>query len=101
MKTPRAHRFPGNTSAEVYAFSQTMDEIRDGDVLIVPDEGVVGILVQAWPVAVSAHAGAFHETAPGWSWDAVQTVIGGPTKSYRPSFDLAAAEFPAAMESVA
>lgn len=37
---------------EAYAETQTNDKIKDGDVLVVPSVGVIGVLVSAWPVAV-------------------------------------------------
>jgi hypothetical protein len=55
---PTIHRFPGLTSSEVYADAQMSDTIKDGDVLCVAPnahethEGVVAVLVDAWPVRV-------------------------------------------------
>jgi hypothetical protein len=43
----RSFTFPDSRTA--YDASQTNDDIRDGDVLLVPSEGNVAILVQAWP----------------------------------------------------
>lgn len=85
------HRFPGNTSAEVYAFSQTCDVIKDGDVLVVPDEDVVGVLVGAWPVAASPEHGSFHPTQPGFDWANVAWDEQS-TKDYRASHVAAQAE---------
>lgn len=35
-----------------YGETQTSDDIRDGDVLVIPTLGVVGFLCGAWPVAL-------------------------------------------------
>lgn len=35
-----------------YPATQTSDVIKDGDVLVVPEVGVVGIMVKAWPCAI-------------------------------------------------
>jgi hypothetical protein len=49
-----------NTTSYAYDETQTNDEIHDGDVIIALDEGVVGILDQAWPFAVTEAHGEFH-----------------------------------------
>jgi hypothetical protein len=64
---PAVHRFA--TTGEAYNASQTHDEIRDGDVLAVEPEGVYGVLVAAWPIAVTEGTGAFHGLAEGVAWD--------------------------------
>ena len=57
--SPTVHRFPGLTSGEVYDQTQTDDSLNDGDVLVVEANeseghgGIVGILVEAWPMVVS------------------------------------------------
>jgi hypothetical protein len=60
-----------NSTGEAYDASQCDDAIRDGDLLHVPSEGVVGILCGAWPVAVTAAHGAFHTLGAGASWAAL------------------------------
>jgi hypothetical protein len=65
--SPTVHTFA--TSQEAYDASQTRDEIRDGDVLSVPSEQVVGVLVEAWPVAITAQRGSFHRLADGVAWE--------------------------------
>ncbi|WP_127356476.1 hypothetical protein [Actinacidiphila soli] len=55
---PTVHRFDDTT--EAYDATQCRDDIRDGDVLVIEREGVVGFLVSAWPVAVTALHGEFH-----------------------------------------
>lgn len=44
--TPCVHEFSSTDIA--YATSQCSDLIRHGDVLLVPSEGVVGIMFEAW-----------------------------------------------------
>ncbi|MCT9003512.1 hypothetical protein [Streptomyces rhizosphaerihabitans] len=58
-RLPKVHRFDG-TTAEAYDATQCCDDIRDGDVLVVEAEGVVGFLDAAWPVAVTEAHGEFH-----------------------------------------
>jgi len=47
-------------TGEAYNATQTDDRIRNGDVLVVPSERVAGILVEAWPTAVTEAHGHFH-----------------------------------------
>lgn len=58
---PTVHTF-GDTG-EAYDASQCRDEIRDGDILHVPSESVVGFLFQAWPTAVTVESGEFSGSA--------------------------------------
>src|SRR2546430_9004084 len=68
MPTITVHFF--TSTEEAYDRSQTGyyldgDEERavsvaDGDILYVPSERVVGIMVQAWPLAVTEQRGEFH-----------------------------------------
>ena len=53
----RVHTF--RTSREAYEAAQGRSEIRDGDVLVVVSEKVVGFLFGTWPVAISPTTGAF------------------------------------------
>lgn len=55
---PVIHEF--SDSGEAYDYSQCSDDIEMGDVLVVRDEGVVGFLLSAWPVAVTQNHGKFH-----------------------------------------
>jgi len=66
---PNVHRFA--STGEAYNASQTSDAIRDGDVLVVSTEGVVGIMVAAWPTAVTEETGEFHGLADGVKWSEV------------------------------
>lgn len=51
-------------SGSGYDQTQTDDEIKNGDVLVIASEGVVGILMKAWPIAIvfdpETGPGAFH-----------------------------------------
>jgi hypothetical protein len=47
-------------TGEAYDASQCNDSIEDGAVLVAEDDQVVGILIQAWPTAVTTAYGAFH-----------------------------------------
>lgn len=56
----RVHTFAGDVdSGLAYDFTQCDDRIHDGDVLIVPSEGIVGFLAAAWPIAIKG-GGEFH-----------------------------------------
>lgn len=74
-------------SHEAYDASQTRDSIEDGDVLSVPSEHVIGVLVGAWPVAViwdpDSQIGCFHRLADDTN---VGDIDG---KDYGDSFELA------------
>ncbi|EFL21882.1 LigA protein [Streptomyces himastatinicus ATCC 53653] len=52
------HRF--EDTEEAYNATQCRDDIRDGDVLIIEREGVVGFLRSAWPAAITAEHGELH-----------------------------------------
>jgi hypothetical protein len=49
------------STGEAYDATQTDERIKDGDVLVVASEEVVGFLLQAWPVAVTEARGHFHD----------------------------------------
>jgi hypothetical protein len=55
---PKVHIF--ESTGEAYDNSQWRNDIKDGDLLIVPLEGVVGFLHDAWPVSLTNEAGEFH-----------------------------------------
>lgn len=88
---PRVHTF--ETTSEAYNRSQVDDSIRDGDVLTVPSEGAVAVMVSAWPTAITDNASgeAFHKLGTGIDWGAVPNLRGG-MDDYRPSAELARAE---------
>jgi hypothetical protein len=64
----RSHIFPDSGTA--YDASQTDDTIRDGDVLLVPNEGRAAVLVQAWPTSAlgMTDPGPFHTLADHTDW---------------------------------
>jgi hypothetical protein len=74
------------TSEDAYNASQTSADILDGDVLIVPAEHAVAIMVTAWPTLYNEpDAGtAFHELERGGRWDHVPN-LGGGTSDYSTS----------------
>jgi hypothetical protein len=49
ISNPRVHILDED---DAYAVTQTSDDIRDGDVLVVPSAGVVAVMVGAWPTTV-------------------------------------------------
>jgi hypothetical protein len=51
--------------------SQCRDEIKDGDVLSVPSENALAIMVKAWPVAIrpELRGEAFHALEEGVNWE--------------------------------
>lgn len=91
--TVRMHIFP--SSSDAYNCSQCYEEIKNGDVLWIPEEKVVGILVEAWPVAVSEAKGAFHEIdsrVKDWDWSKVGSVsLGKPDYNMSEAFKIASA----------
>ncbi|MFD3978303.1 hypothetical protein ACFWR6_06920 [Streptomyces griseus] len=59
----RVHHF--DTTEEAYTQTQCSDSIRDGDVLVIAREKVVGFLRAAWPCALTVRHGDLHTlTAP-------------------------------------
>lgn len=69
----RSHTF--ESTGEAYNTSQCSDAIRDGDVLFVPSEERVAVMLSAWPVSVVPHEhgpGEFHELADHTSWVTVE-----------------------------
>lgn len=57
MRAPMIHRFA--STGEAYDATQCDDEIRNGDVLVIVPEGVVGI-ADTWPFAVTKNFGELH-----------------------------------------
>jgi hypothetical protein len=55
------HHF--ESTGEAYNRSQVDPVIKNGDVLVVDKEHVVGFLYHAWPLAVSEKRGEFHTYA--------------------------------------
>lgn len=55
----QVHTFENKSSREVYDLTQTDEGIKNGDVLVIPNEKIVGILDE-WPVAITDNIGPFH-----------------------------------------
>lgn len=91
MSTPTVHTFTDLTSGEVYDQAQVDRSIGNGDVLVVPREGVVGILVDAWPVAITSSAGAFHTLEPHADWSTIRSISPerNPGVDFRRSYEAA------------
>lgn len=63
----RSFSFPDCGTA--YDSSQTNEDIRDGDVLLVPSEGRAAVLVEAWPtLAYGTEPGCFHTLDDHTDW---------------------------------
>lgn len=101
MPTPAIHRF--SSTGEAYDSSQTHSTIIDGDILSVPSERVVGVLVEAWPIAVGENSGEFHPLDYRCDWDAMPTTASNytETKDYSESFKIAAEELNRVLMEVA
>lgn len=88
------------TTEEAYDAAMSDDTITNGAVLMVRTEGVVGVLMNAWPVAVTAANGQFHHTinppASGTdpSWDKAVSL------AVALGFPLQFAERPALMDRI-
>jgi hypothetical protein len=89
MSNVQIHRY--ESTGEAYDDSQCNEDIHDGDVLVVASEGVVGILVKAWPIAITEARGAFHFVKDG---DTVSRFVTDeyPDTDYSASLALAQAE---------
>lgn len=64
-----------------------LSQIKDGDVLVVPSEGIIGVLIEAWPTAVvwpDEDCGSFHRMSFDWVETAGRVPSTG--KDYSPSF---------------
>lgn len=66
--SPDIHHF--DSTKDAYDQSQTSGNVKDGDVLHVPSEGVTGVMVGAWPTAVTENSGEFHGgLVDGYDWN--------------------------------
>ena len=66
----------GDFDARSDAFEAAWVTVQDGDVLVVASEKVVGVLVEAWPVAAGTLHGAFHTHSEEWDWSKVPCIAG-------------------------
>lgn len=57
------------TSGEAYDATQCWEDIKDGDVLVVSSEKIVGV-ADTWPIAVTAESGELHEVAKRGEYEA-------------------------------
>lgn len=89
---PKLHTF--ESSGEAYDVSQCDEQISDGDVLSVPSEQAVAILVEAWPIAISENHGQFHPPNEELDWEQMPTTASKwkEFKDYSDSFELATKE---------
>lgn len=67
------HTFEGD-SGDAYNQTQYRDDIHSGDILVVPSEQVIGVMVSAWPTAVTVAHGKFHAVTPDKTWDEVALI---------------------------
>lgn len=86
---PRVHVFDSTSLA--YDVSQCSDDVRNGDVLVVPDERAVAIMLSAWPCAIAPDMSGehFHEAATSLNFASVPAIGVGPATDYSPSLALA------------
>ena len=86
MSAPRIHRF--ESTHEAYNATQTDDSIHHGDVLVVAPERVFGVLIRAWPVALSFPAetgpGAFHTLSPAGDAEHAELIAAAFKAAGRP-----------------
>lgn len=78
----QVHMF--DDTGEAYDICQCDERLKEGDVLLIPDEKVVGI-VHCWPIAVTKECGHLHSVKPNEEgteidWHVVAQEIGIPTK---------------------
>jgi hypothetical protein len=74
IEQPTVHTF--DSTGEAYDVSQCSDEIKNGDVLVVPDEDAIAIMLEAWPTAISPELSGenFHEGTAQLDFSRVKSV---------------------------
>lgn len=79
LSVPNVHYFDDtyDDTEYVYGVTQTNDSIKDGDILVVPSEEVVGIMMSAWPTAITVERGAFHSIDPNYVAEGQQVPLAG------------------------
>lgn len=60
---------PLSDGGAVYDWTQTANELRDGDVFTFAGGKGVGVLVEAWPVLVHGEAEHLHNLGPNTTWE--------------------------------
>lgn len=58
--------FEFNSTGAAYDACQCNDDIKKGDILFVPAEGVVGV-ADTWPMAITVRHGELHKLADGYN----------------------------------
>ncbi len=71
-------------SGEAYDACMSRDCIDNGDVVVILKQGIVGVLIDAWPTAVTREHGALHTMSPGYHMNQIDDG------KFCRSFDLAA-----------
>ena len=73
-------------TGDAYDSSQGCDKIKNGDILVSRQDKVVGILVEAWPVAITQERGHFHGVGDAWDWSHVEATRGGAVFNFASNF---------------
>ena len=82
----KVHYF--RNECEAYDTSQCDETINNGDVLFC-DNGVVGFLMEAWPVAVTVKSGEFHTIVNDGGGYVFKQALTGEPKDYAAEADQA------------
>lgn len=80
--------FEFDSTGEAYDATQCCEEIKDGDMLVIHSERVVG-LAQTWPLAVTPAHGALHSKKETSTWLAVSDSTGIPLSKIGQAFTYA------------
>ena len=56
------------SSGDAYDATQCNEEIKNGDVFVIPSEKVIGV-ADTWPIAVTKEYGKFHTFEEGSNFD--------------------------------
>lgn len=68
---PKTHNLAHLSDGEIYDLTQTSDDIKDGDVLILSG-GRTALLMGAWPTMVVGASDALHRLMPGRTWGNIE-----------------------------
>lgn len=71
-----------SSTGAAYDACQCDAEIKDGDILVIPSEGVVGI-ADTWPFAITAKRGALHGLVKEYNPDDIKQGYGETVKAAR------------------
>ena len=75
----KVHDLTSYTMSESYDITQSCDDIKSGDVLIVKDG--IAILMQAWPTMIVGESKVFHQYFDGYDFD---NLTDSGNTDYRP-----------------